>query len=216
VYAITVYSVFFQRVTSFLLQRFRFGDHWQCRKVPLQSWCSNRRFQLPDVARDPTVAFFFFMFFMFCLVVQPFWQQLPMPLPLLPLFMQLPPLPLRLLSLALRNWLFLTLLFLDLAMTMSLLFSKPHRSPPPRCLGPLHSSGYSTRVHPICTMPLTRSLGSLPGCFGGSVRSPSLPTLATLDSFRHVANLLVLACHPHNLKCSISPPVVVMRDDNSF
>jgi hypothetical protein len=159
---------------------------------------------------------FFFMFFMFCLVIRPFWRRLPMPLPLLPLFMQLPPLPLRLLSLAPRNWLFLTLLFLDLAMTTSLLFSKPHRSPPPRCLGPLHSSGYSTRVHPICTMPLTRSLGSLPGCFGGSIRCPSLPTLATLDSFRHVANLLVSACHPHNLKCSISPPVVIMQDDNSF
>jgi hypothetical protein len=63
----------------------------------------------------------FFMFFMFCLVVRPFWLRLPMPLPLLPLFMQLPPLPLRLLSLAPWNWLFLTLLFLDLAMTTSLL-----------------------------------------------------------------------------------------------
>ena len=49
-----LYSVFFQRVTSFLLQRFQFCDHWRCRKVPLRSRYSNRCFQSPDVARDAT------------------------------------------------------------------------------------------------------------------------------------------------------------------
>ena len=49
-----LYSIFFQRVTSFLLQRFQFCDHWRCQKVPLWSQFSNWCFQSPGVARDAT------------------------------------------------------------------------------------------------------------------------------------------------------------------